>query len=68
MLVVIDMFKGDSKPSTDPTSGRPTGMSEADYNYVNGRTRREGMNAKETDEATRAVLQYEQARRTREGR
>ena len=39
----------------DSQSGRPTGMSDSDYNYVNGRFREEGLSAKDADVATRAV-------------
>lgn len=68
LLVVIEMFSGGSKSSSDSPSGRPAGMSESDYNYVNGRFRQEGMSGKEADEATRAVNNFHQAQQQRKGR
>ena len=61
-------FDGSSKSSSDSPSGRPAGMSESDHNYVNGRFRQEGFNAKEAEEATRAVNSFNQAQQQRKGR
>ena len=68
LLVMISLFSGCNNSSSDSTSGRPAGMSESDNNYVNGRFRREGLSAKDAEEATRAVNSFNQAQQQRKGR
>ena len=46
---------GDHQPSSRNISGRPSDMSESDYNYVSERFREEGFSKQDVDVATRAV-------------
>ncbi len=46
---------GDHQPSSRNISGLPSDMSEADYDYVSDRFRKEGLSEQDVDIATRAV-------------
>lgn len=55
--IVVMTWYGCTKfwvPSALP-AGKPADMSQSDYDYVNGRFRKAGMDAVEADKATRTV-------------
>ena len=61
IICILAIMSCKKSTSEESKSGRPEGMSEADYKYTQDKFRGAGMNKQQADEASRAVRDVQRA-------